>query len=69
VADVQYNRPVECGRYVRARAVAVGRAKFLNPGSFRLGDALERYGESRRLVQRVRPPRVVGGGGTGMEPL
>ena len=53
------------------RAMAVGRAKFLNAGGFRLGDALERYGESRRpaIVQWVRSPRAVGGGGTGVEPL
>jgi hypothetical protein len=46
------------------RAIAVGRAKF--GGSFRLLDALERYGESRlpAIVQWVRPPSVVGGGGT-----
>jgi hypothetical protein len=55
----------------RVRAIAVGRARFLNACSLRLGDALERYGESRRpgIVQWVRPPRMVGGGGTGMEPL
>jgi hypothetical protein len=55
----------------RVRAIAVGRKKFSNACSFRLGDAVERYGESRRpaMVQWVRPPRVVGGGGTGMEPL
>jgi hypothetical protein len=53
----------------RVRAIAVGRAKFLNAGSFRLGDALERYGESRRpaIVQWVRPPTVVGCGGIGVK--
>jgi hypothetical protein len=51
VADVQYNRPV--GMWLaRVRAITVGRAKFLNAGGFRLGDALERYGESRRRGHR-----------------
>jgi hypothetical protein len=35
VADVQYNRVVGL-----ARAIAVGRAKFVNAGSLRVGDAL-----------------------------
>jgi len=59
VANVQ----LYCGR-----AIAVGRAKFVSAGSLRVGDALERYGESRRraIVQLSPLPRVVGGRGTGM---
>jgi hypothetical protein len=46
------------------------RCKFVNAGSLGVGDALERYGESRRsaIVQLSRR-RVVGGRGTGMQPL
>ena len=41
-----------------------GRAKFVRAGSLRLGDALDRYGESRRrVIVQLSPPRVVGGGG------
>jgi len=69
VADVQYNRAV--GIVGRLRARAVGRAKFVNAGSLRVGDALERYGDSRRPgeVQLSPRPREVGGRGTGMQPL
>jgi hypothetical protein len=43
VADVHYNRVVRnCGPLTRA--IAVGRAKFVNAGSLRVGDALERRG-------------------------
>jgi hypothetical protein len=45
-----------------------GRAKFMNAGSFRLGDALDRYGESRRAAMLQLPaPRVVGQGGIGTQ--
>jgi hypothetical protein len=50
---------VHCNR-IRA-GDSDGRAKFLRAGSFRLGDALERYGESRRSATvQLSPPRVVG---------
>ena len=54
-----------------ARAIAVDGAKFVNAGSLGAGDALERYGESRRsaIVQLSPRPRVVAGRGTGMQPL
>src|SRR3974390_3324184 len=71
VVDVQYNRVEGIVGRLRARAIAVGGAKFVNAGSLRVGDALERYGESRRaaIVQLSPRPRVVGGRGTGMQPL
>jgi hypothetical protein len=55
----------------RGRAIAVGRTKFVNAGSLRVGDALERYGKSRRpaIVQLSPRPRVVGGRGIGVQSL
>jgi hypothetical protein len=45
-----------------------GRAKFVNAGSVRLGDALDRYGESRRAaILQLPAPRVVGQGGIGTQ--
>jgi hypothetical protein len=45
-----------------------GRAKFVNGGSFRLGDALDRYGEIRRAaILQLPAPRVVGQGGIGTQ--
>ena len=69
VADVQYNRAV--GIVGRLRARAVGRAKSVNAGSLRVGDALKRYGDSRRpgVVQLSPRPRGLGGRGTAMQPL
>ena len=69
MADVQYNRAV--GIVGRLRARAVGRAKFVNAGSLRVGDALEQYGESRRpaIVQLSARPKLMGGRGTGVQPL
>jgi len=57
---MQYNRVV--GIAGRSRAIADGRAKFVKAGSLRVGDALERYGESRRAatVQLSPRPSVVG---------
>jgi hypothetical protein len=44
-----------------------GRAKFVRGGSFRFGDALDRYGEDRRsAVAQLSPPRVVDQEGSGM---
>jgi hypothetical protein len=45
--------------------------QFVNAGGLRVGDALERYGESRRpaIAQLSPRPRVVGGRGPGMQPL
>ena len=65
VADMQYNRAV--GIVSRLRARAVGRAKSVNAGSLRVGDALKRYGDSRRpgVVQLSPRPRGLGGRGTG----
>jgi hypothetical protein len=44
-----------------------GRAKVENAGSFRLGDARKRYGESRRSAT-VQTLRVLGPRGTGVQP-
>ena len=69
VADVQYNRAVAIVSRLRARAV--GRAKSVNADSLRVGDALERYGDSRLpgVVQLSPRPRGLRGRGTGMQPL
>jgi hypothetical protein len=48
VADVQYNRIVGIVIRLALARGSDGRAKFVRAGSFRLGDALDRYGESRR---------------------
>ena len=69
MAHVQYNRIV--GIVVRSALArdSDGPAKFMRVGSFRLGDALERYGESRRptIVQLSPRPKAVGGGGISMQ--
>jgi hypothetical protein len=64
VADVQYNRIVGIVIRLALARDSDGRAKFVRAGSFRLGDALDRYGESRqRAIVQLPPPRVVGRGG------
>jgi hypothetical protein len=56
VADVQYNRVVGMGC---TRAIAVGRAKFVNAGSLRVGDPLRTRAFSMRRSSPViqLPPR------------
>ena len=45
-----------------------GRAKLVNAGSFRLGDALDRYGESRlAAILQLPAPRVLGQGEIGTQ--
>jgi hypothetical protein len=64
VADVQYSRIVGIVIRLAVTRDSDGRAKFVRTGSFCLGDALERYGESRRsAIVQLSPPRVVGQGG------
>jgi hypothetical protein len=49
---VQYNRLVgTVGRLARARH-SDGSAKFVYAGSFRFGDALERYAERLKVIDR-----------------
>jgi hypothetical protein len=64
VAGVQYNRIVGIVIRLALARDSDGRAKFVRAGSFRLGDALDRYGESRRrAIVQLSPPRVAGQGG------
>jgi hypothetical protein len=61
VADVHYNRIVGIVIRLSLARDSDGRAKFVRPGSFRLGDSLGRYGESRRpAIAQLSPARVVG---------
>jgi hypothetical protein len=51
VADVQCNRHKGIVVRLALRAIADDRVQFAMLGSLRLSDALERYGESRRLAK------------------
>ena len=63
MADVQYDRIVGIVIRLALARDSDGRAKFVRAGSFRLGDALDRYGESRRrAIVQLSPPSVVGQG-------
>ena len=64
VAEVQYNRIIGIVIRLALARDSDCRAKFVRAGSFSLGDALDRYGESRRrAIVLLSPPRVVGQGG------
>ena len=64
VADLQYNRIARIVIRLALAGDSDGRAKFVIAHSFRLGDALERYDESRRpAIVQLSPPRVTSGGG------
>jgi hypothetical protein len=66
-ADAQCNRIVRIVIGLALARDSDGREKFVRAGSFRLGDALDRYGESRRrAIVQLSPPRVVGQGGPWM---
>jgi hypothetical protein len=68
VADVHYNRIVGIAIRLALARDSDGRAKFLRAGSFRLGDTLARYGESRRpAIVQLSPPRLISHGGTDMQ--
>ena len=69
VADVQYNRVV--GIAAACARDSGWSCKIRDAGSLRVGDALERYGESRRAatVQLSPRPRAVGDRGAGMQRL
>jgi hypothetical protein len=67
VADVQYSRLVGIVIRLALARSSDGRAKFVRDGSLRLGDAFDRYGESRPAVVQLSAPRVVGQEGSGMQ--